>query len=175
MALLLAAEYNLVEIVEFLLSMPEINVNLRDKNRWTALMYASRYGHVEIVKLLLSKPDLNVNLQSEGGWTALMIASWKGKVEIVKLLLSRSKSVYTGMSETLTRSTNQRLDVNIEDESGETALMLASKNGHTEIVKLLLSRPEIDVNLRNVWVRTALMIASQWRHTEIVSLLENHK
>jgi len=48
---------------------------------------------------------------------------------------------------------------------------LASWNGHTEIVKLLLEA-KADVNLQNTSGRTALIWASREGHTEIVKLLE---
>ena len=95
MALLLATRHNRIEIVEFLLSIPEsptiqrINVNLRDKNGWTALIIASGNGFTEIVRLLISRPETNVNIRNEEGWTAFMLASWQRHKEIVKLLLLR--------------------------------------------------------------------------------------
>ena len=52
--------------------------------------------------------------------------------------------------------------MNLQDSGGWTALIRASANGRTEIVQMLLERPEIDVNLQNRWGRTALMWASQY-------------
>ena len=62
------------------------------------------------------------------------------------------------------------VDVN-HQEDGCTELMWASYEGHTEIVKLLLERPETDVNLQNHWGNTALMFASYEGYTEIVKML----
>ena len=53
---------------------------------------------------------------------------------------------------------------------GLTALMMASANGHTEIVKLLLDKGA-DVNVKNTYGITALFMASVHGHTEIVKLL----
>ena len=50
--------------------------------------------------------------------------------------------------------------MNLQDSGGWTALMFASDSGHTEIVKLLLERPEIDVNLRDNKSQTA------WYHAK---------
>ena len=64
------------------------------------------------------------------------------------------------------------VDINWETIGGWTAIMTASWEGHTEIVKLLLERPEIDVNLKDEeWDRTALMLASLNCRTEIVRVL----
>ena len=64
----------------------------------------------------------------------------------------------------------QDFDVNnTVDDSGWTALMLASKNRHTEIVKLLISK-NADVNVKNRKGETALFWAKG--HPEIVKLLK---
>jgi ankyrin repeat protein len=61
-------------------------------------------------------------------------------------------------------------DVNARDKEGRIALMYASKEGHTEIVKLLIES-EADVNEQYKDESTALMIASYFRYTEVIILL----
>ena len=51
-----------------------------------------------------------------------------------------------------------------------TALMLAAANGHTEIIKLLLEKGA-DVNAKNKYGSTALMFAAANGRTEIVQIL----
>ena len=63
------------------------------------------------------------------------------------------------------------LDLTWQDEDGRTALMRASYWGHTEIVRMLLERPEILVNLQNSGGQTALIWASRMGRTEIVQML----
>ena len=53
---------------------------------------------------------------------------------------------------------------------GLTALMMASANGRTEIVKLLLDKGA-EVNVKNNYGITALFIASAHGYTEIAKLL----
>ena len=64
---------------------------------------------------------------------------------------------------------------NAVDESGETSLMFASKNGQTNIVRLLLLYAQADPNVpAQSWQTpgaTALMFACQQNHADIVSLL----
>ena len=48
---------------------------------------------------------------------------------------------------------------------------MASANGHEDIVKLLLSHPDIKVNLANEFKNTALHYASLNGHKGIVKLL----
>ena len=64
-------------------------------------------------------------------------------------------------------------DVNVKNNYGYTALMYASWNGYTEIVKLLLAT-SVDVNVKDMANQTALMIASWNGHTELVTLLKQH-
>ena len=135
----IASAKGYVEIVRMMLEKPEIDVNLQDKDGWTAIMRASRWGYTEIVKLLLERPEIEINLQTSSGSTALMMASYSGHIEIVQLLLERPEN-----------------DINLQTKRGETALIWASYYGYTEVVKLLLERPEIDVNLQDKDGSTAL-------------------
>ena len=52
-----------------------------------------------------------------------------------------------------------------------TALIYASTNGYTEIVRMLLKIPHIDVNCVNQFGNTALIYASIRGYTEIVRML----
>jgi len=63
-----------------------------------------------------------------------------------------------------------RVDVDVEDTWGYTALMRASKNGHILCVKLLLEC-NANVNMKNPDGNTALMFASENGHNECVKLL----
>jgi ankyrin repeat protein len=60
--------------------------------------------------------------------------------------------------------------VNTFNNYNETALMIASSKGHTEIVKCLLEHG-VDVNIINNNNETALMLASRDGYIEIVKLL----
>ncbi len=65
------------------------------------------------------------------------------------------------------------IDINQKDkEYGWTALMLASLNGHEEIVKMLLAKDNIEINQTNKKGETALMWASRKGNLEIVKMLE---
>lgn len=60
--------------------------------------------------------------------------------------------------------------VNVRDSLGNTALMMAAKNGHGEIVRYLLSKGA-DLLLTNRNGDTALTLALKAGHGEIVSFL----
>ncbi len=62
----------------------------------------------------------------------------------------------------------------LQNEKGVTALMVASINGHKEIVKFLVDNGA-NVNLQNNEGWTALTAASELGHKEIVQLLVDHR
>ena len=56
---------------------------------------------------------------------------------------------------------------------GSTALWIASKNGHPDVVRVLLNHSDTDVNW-NTDGRTPLYVASSGGHVEVVKLLLDH-
>jgi hypothetical protein len=62
------------------------------------------------------------------------------------------------------------VDVNVRDESGDTALMYSAWNGHAEIARALLER-HADANLQNRDGWTALMHAAMNGHLNVVRVL----
>jgi len=85
--------------------------------------------------------------------TVLMNAVLRGDSREVKTLLAK------------------RAFVNATDEySGRTPLIMATVNGHTEIVRALLSRGA-DANMKDADGWTALTFAQEYGHAEIEKLL----
>ena len=113
--------YNCVESAKLLLERDDINVNIRDRDGWTALHYACYEESLEVVELLLERDDINPNLQNNSGKTALSeAADSNGIIRCVKLLLERDD-----------------INVNIPDMDGRTALHYACSRGSLEIESLL--------------------------------------
>jgi ankyrin repeat protein len=65
---------------------------------------------------------------------------------------------------------NSREILNLADHQGNTALMLATREGHEDIVLLLLSQ-NVNINLTSASGRTALIYASDAGYINIVSYL----
>jgi ankyrin repeat protein len=180
-------------ISQMLLQHKKIQINKQNKyERNTVLIKASKENYKEFVEKLLQHKNIDVNKQNEYGVTALMAASQQGHKEIVQMLLQH-KNIDVNMTSQGKEEVEQigLLFIN-EDEKkrlnewrkkdhqekglNATALMWASRNGHTEIVEILLRNKDIDVNLQdklNGW--TALMWASGKGHTNIVRMLLQHK
>ena len=163
------------EIVAMLLN-EGADVNEADIDGMTALISASEHGHKDVVKKLLTQEGINVNLWNNDGETALILASKNGHIEIVKMLLKAGAHV--NMVEDVLRvpliSTVNMMDVEGEEdwkEDAKTALMMASQEGHTKIVKILLAAGA-DVNaVANDGYDTAMTLANTGGHDEIVELL----
>ncbi len=68
------------------------NVNVKDKDGWTALIIASFEGHIEIAKELIAN-GTDVNAKANNGVTALVFAYVKGHDEIFKELIDRGADV----------------------------------------------------------------------------------
>ena len=85
----------------------------------TALSAACAYGRLLTANELLDR-GAQINQQTnDGGQSALMTACIAGKLDVVKMLISRGA------------------DVDLKDHSGLTALELASRNKHFDIVTYL--------------------------------------
>ena len=93
-----------------------INVDVKDRNGFTALIYACGNGHKEIVRLLLNY-NTNPDLRNKHGWTALMSASYQGHKEIVQLLLDHNA------------------DIDLKNNNGKTALDLARNQEIEEMIQ----------------------------------------
>lgn len=83
-------------------------------------------------------------------------AAAKNKIDLIRLLI------------------DSKIDVNSKDSGDYTALMGASREGHDEIVQLLLSVPGIDVNIKDEQKDTALIIAKYNSNHTIAKMLKAH-
>ncbi len=66
------------------------------------------------------------------------------------------------------------IDVNLKDENGRTALMIATEMREEETVEMLLKVPGIKVNLQDEKGKTALTWTVRYGYNEIETLLRQH-
>jgi ankyrin repeat protein len=85
----------------------------------------------------------------------LLIAAEYGQTSIVNNLLK----------------SDSEIDINSVNKDGDSALILAAKHGHIDIVKALLKAPEIKVNIQGKSKNTALIRAAYNNHITIVIAL----
>ncbi|VDO00832.1 unnamed protein product [Rodentolepis nana] len=86
---------------------------------------------VPVLERLFASGDVNARAGTAPGQTPLMLAARKANTTVVELLLRHG------------------VDVNAQDDIGNTALMCAIDCGNLEMVKLLISRPEINLDLKD--------------------------
>ncbi|MEX0940044.1 MAG: ankyrin repeat domain-containing protein [Candidatus Babeliales bacterium] len=87
--------------------------------------------------------------------------------------------IISGIIQTYLELTNN--NINFQDTDGNTLLMYAVMQDNVELVKYLLTQPEINLALKNKKKtlfgksKTALQIANELGNKEIIKLLEQHK
>ena len=169
-----------------------------DKEGNTALMLAITKHKLDIAEILIDK-GANVNACTPNNHTPLLLAmankfytsdktlSEKYENLIDKIYSKQEQQLFNssinGNLECVNNLMKARADVNVQDEKGNTPLMLSLQNGHIEIASILLNRDTdtkcclasqthyskdeaygtlnraIDVTLTNKQGKTALQIA----------------
>ena len=102
----------------------------------TPLSVASKSGHVECVQLLLQQDNIAIN-------KANLVS-----ILIILFYMYRYYHVYPFLCFFLCSSLLQKyLCMKLSSfQSGETPLLVASRSGHVECVRLLLQQENIDIN-----------------------------
>ena len=132
------------------------DVNARTNNGVTPLMIAAEEGHINAVTSLV-KCGANVHLQDKDGQTALHHAMQSPQASICEVLSCLIKA---------------GADVNAHTFHNETPLMLASRDGHVNVVTFLIKHGA-DVDLQDKDGDTALHYAASSSLPEIVEMLLN--
>ncbi|XP_049925428.1 caskin-2-like isoform X9 [Epinephelus moara] len=122
------------------------------------LHLAAQYGHYEVSEMLLQHQS-NPCLVNKAKKTPLDLACEFGRVQVAQLLLSSNMVVALLEGERKEPT----------DSAFTTPLHLAARNGHKEIIRLLL-KAGIDIN-KTTKSGTALHEASLYGKTEVVRLL----
>lgn len=145
------------------------------------LHQAARHGQLSIVRYLAQETDNNVNVVDQYGRSALMHACSCGHGEVVAELLqlgsdasSVSRSGHTAIENAAAAGDLQSLKnvlAATDDNAIRLSLLIASANGHVDIVRFLLSNPSVDPDQKDQNSWTPLHWASRNGHSDIVSLL----
>ncbi|ABK44143.1 Ankyrin repeat-like protein [Magnetococcus marinus MC-1] len=146
-----AAINNELACAEALLGSGKGDVDARAEHILTALNMAVIQGHVEMVKLLLEK-GADATLADEDGNTPLHVAAIKNELVCAEALLASGK-----------------VDVDARGNHSRTALNMAVRKGHVEMVKLLLEKGA-DPN-SEIFSGSCLHLAIFRGHEEVVSAL----
>ena len=150
----IACDQGRIEIVQYLLTLPQIQVNQGDTRGITPLHLACLRGREEIVKILLRDERVDLNQGDQYERSPLNLACLRGREEIVKILLR-----------------DERVNVNQCDREGKTPLHIACEQRNEEIVKLLLRNGRTGVNQEDARGRTPLWITCKTGEDENVKFL----
>ncbi len=120
------------EYVKALLEMPDIDVNLADKDGFTPLHVAARKGLESYARLLVASKEIDVNRKNSRGWSPLHVAVYERRQQVVRVLLAHPD-----------------IDVNCRENAGTPVLLFGMHCHCWEEVKLLLGAPGVDVNIED--------------------------
>ena len=131
--LIIAVTNSNYELVELLLQVENINPNLQDIKKYSALQHALLLHSPQMVKLILSHPKTNPNFGTSDGATPLHFASMWGYKEEAQILINDS-----------------RTDINAAQHDavyeGATPLHFSALQAQYEIVKMLIDRGDVNIH-----------------------------
>ena len=174
-ALVAAAKEGNAREVQALIKCPDVDINHADRSRLdepgilgshTALFLASRYGHEEVGDVLLQHPEIDINHGSSYKRTPLFLAIGNGHLTIAKLLLNDNRTDVN----TAGGSKSERYPSPLNMAIGN----VRRKEGYMEVIKQLISHPEIDINKVSGRYGTPLFQACLMEEVEVVKILISH-
>jgi ankyrin repeat domain-containing protein 50 len=131
-------------VVRLLLSTERVTLDARDEGGKTALVWAAEKGYNSTVAMLLEKG-------ADADALSLLVASEAGHLPVVELLLEKGANVTA-------------------NPTGGSALHRAARNGHDEIVLLLL-KGGASLDMKDVGGCTALLLAAASGNGKVLSVL----
>jgi ankyrin repeat protein len=167
--LIVAVSKGNIEIIKELLKHPNINVNAKNYKGNTTLFQAIHQGNIEIIKILLADPRININIRDGSEMTVkfwvknnIQKKPGAGFEEILKLIEETlenpnevvnehgtTKLMMTSIDEMRRLLQHPKIDTNIQDNSGKSALSVATQNGQVDKIELLLDNQKTNVNIIN--------------------------
>lgn len=173
-ALIKAAVAGNSQMVSYLLTVPTIGVNLQNKDGFSALLAAVFWCHEDVTNILLDVPNINTNQQMSDGHTIFSLSKVVPKIEAIIIKKVKCKQWFLAAKNgnlPLIRELSSKVDVNLQNDDGETALILAALSGQEHITRFLLKMQGIDINIQDQQGNTALICAVYGRHRAIIELL----
>ncbi|KAL3467690.1 ankyrin repeat-containing domain protein [Aspergillus heterothallicus] len=184
--LLYASMYGNPQATRLLLA-ADADTSIMDKTGRTAMCYAVELGHMDIILQLLEHERKTPETDSTIKDAAFVRAAINGHGDMVKSLRRGMSSTPTDTTAFLTAAATAMVKdtmipplpqgsgppwTSLHEEFLQKMLIWAAKEGCTETVEALLSRPDVDPNKPGTTdSRTPLECAVEGRHETIVDLL----
>jgi hypothetical protein len=127
------------------------NLNVKNSEGWTPLMISVLKGHFEVARLLVLN-GVPLEEKNNSGWTALRFAASIGDMEIIRLLVEQGADLNStddkgstilmqaadeGNSNSVRALLDYGADREIRNASHDSALSIALRRGHADIVQML--------------------------------------
>nr|XP_021488335.1 ankyrin repeat domain-containing protein 26-like [Meriones unguiculatus] len=170
--------------VQRMLEFGDVNVNVTDRKKRTALHYACAHGQSEMASLLLWY-DCNIEARDRDESTALIKATQRQHEECVRILLEKGAdpntvdayqnaalhySVYNNNPSIATKLLAFSANIEVKTKNGYTPLILAVLENKQEMVRLLV-QSAADVNAQDNCKRSALIHAVRTQSKNMISFL----
>uniref|UniRef100_A0A8H7TT64 NACHT domain-containing protein n=1 Tax=Bionectria ochroleuca TaxID=29856 RepID=A0A8H7TT64_BIOOC len=131
------------KVVEYILQLPQVEFDIRDKNGQTPLSLAAAEAartfvagnHLDVVQLLLGTGRVDPDSKDNHDQTPLMLAACTDREHALQIVRAL---VETG-----------QVDLNSRDDDGSTLLTYASNNSNIKVVEYLLTLEQIDFGSRD--------------------------
>lgn len=149
----------------------------------TLLILAAREGHTATVEALV-RSRARIDYRNPAGDSALMLAVLRGHDDTARALLKAGAAVahdgwaplhyaaFEGRDGLIGPILAAGAEVNAPAPNKATALMLAARNGHIDVVRRLLALPQTDLNALNDAGLSADAWALQNNNSDIAGLIE---
>lgn len=161
----IAVAQNVLPIVKVMVveAADRIDINASNGFNSNSLQQALKYGNNDIALFLLDNPKIDVTVKNNDNRHVLSYAAEIGNIAVVRKILElNSTMLQNQINNNETKSSNKNDNINCDDKNcekhtfdindvdffGQTALHLAAKNGHFEIMKLLIDAG-IDINRKS--------------------------
>ncbi|KAL5760117.1 hypothetical protein ACOSQ2_018955 [Xanthoceras sorbifolium] len=181
----LAARLGFSNILQCLIT-AGCNINSRTASGETALMICARYRHEDCLKVLVAG-GADFGLVNSAGQSASSIARstrWtlsfqQAVVDMIlagKIVRSSNASIFSTLM-FMTRANNVKAleklieqvdtDLDVQDDDGYSAAMIAAAAGHAEVFRLLL-RAGANIKLQNKYGETAISLSELNQNGEVL-------
>ncbi|KAF4766048.1 hypothetical protein HAV15_010340 [Penicillium sp. str.  len=146
-----AAYYNHLPVAKFLIN-KGADVEGIDSKGHSPLLLAALMGHRDIFACLFASATESITNSAVMKQRSLHLASQNGRIGIIEHLVAK------------------RIDLEVQDETGQTALFIASSTGQCSTVRFLIESGS-DIRHRAHNLRIALHVAAHSGYDDVVRLL----